>query len=199
MPRFQRSQDPERQEHPRRNIRNRDRQAMRRPIDGSAHAHQPRHRLRHQIELKPRARYGPVCPYPEIDPTIRRGLRARSTSQPKPSLSSTPGRKFSTTISARSTNARNAGTILCRLQIQRDRAFVPVPDHERRALAFHERRHAARIITGPRLLDLDHVGAVIGQHHGAIRSRQMRGQVQHQKSVERPSHVRLRGLLPLPA
>ena len=48
--------------------------------------------------------YGPVPPNPEIEQYTRLGLRADSSEKLRPSLSMTPGRKFSTTTSARSTN-----------------------------------------------------------------------------------------------
>src|SRR3954471_1932804 len=54
----------------------------------------------------PRLAYGPVCPKPEIEPRIRRGLRSCRALQPIPSLSSTPGRKFSSTTSAPSTRSQ---------------------------------------------------------------------------------------------
>ena len=54
-----------------------------------------------------RSRQGPVCPNPDVDANIRRGLRLSSASGPIPSLSITPGVKFSITTSAWSTSLRN--------------------------------------------------------------------------------------------
>src|SRR5215216_1072274 len=44
--------------------------------------------------------YGPVCPYPETRTITRPGLISLRSSYPSPHLSSVPGLKFSTTISA---------------------------------------------------------------------------------------------------
>jgi len=74
------------------------------------------------------------------------------------------------------------------LQVQHHRPLVAVPRHEGRALAVHEGRHRAGGVAGGRL-DLDHLGAVVGQQHGAVRAGQMAGQVQHQQMIERASHV----------
>ncbi len=54
-----------------------------------------------------RSRSGPVCPKPDVAAYTRRGLRACSTSQPRPRRSIVPGVKFSMTTSACSTARRN--------------------------------------------------------------------------------------------
>jgi len=46
------------------------------------------------------SRFGPVWPKPERRTMTSPGFSARRASQPRPSFSSTPGRKFSTTMSA---------------------------------------------------------------------------------------------------
>ena len=51
----------------------------------------------------------------------------------------------------------------------------------------------ARVVALARLLDLDHVGALVGQDHGGPGPRQHRGQVDDANSFER-SHVTLRAL-----
>ncbi len=45
--------------------------------------------------------HGPVWPKPEMEATTSRGLAARSASHPKPARARAPGRKFSTSTSAR--------------------------------------------------------------------------------------------------
>ena len=52
----------------------------------------------------PRCAQGPVCPKPEMDATTSRGLAVCSASQPKPARARAPGRKFSTSTSARATS-----------------------------------------------------------------------------------------------
>src|SRR6516225_3344806 len=54
--------------------------------------------------------YGPSWPHPVMRPYTRRGLRARQTSGPSPSRSVTPGRKPSTSASARSTRRSTVAT-----------------------------------------------------------------------------------------
>src|SRR3954469_16695697 len=80
----------------------------------------------------PRLAYGPVCPKPDIEPRISRGLRLCNALQPTPSLSSTPGRKFSSTTSAPSTRSQ---------KISRSSAFLRssvIP----RLLRFHSMKGA---------------------------------------------------------
>ncbi|MNS86839.1 hypothetical protein D3C72_1207540 [compost metagenome] len=48
----------------------------------------------------PSAARGPLCPYAEIEQYTRPGLCSRMLAKPRPSLSMTPGRLFSTTTSA---------------------------------------------------------------------------------------------------
>ena len=73
------------------------------------------------------------------------------------------------------------------LQVQHDRALVAVPRHERGALAVDEGRHVARGVASRRL-DLDDLGAVVGQQHRAIGAGQVAGQVEDQKMFERAGH-----------
>ena len=66
------------------------------------------------------------------------------------------------------------------LEVDRNGAFVAVHLQEVGALARDERRPpltAAVAAAGP--LDLDHVGAQVGQHHRAVRPGQDLGQVKH--------------------
>src|SRR5215472_454998 len=97
-----------------------------------------------------------------------------------PRRSFTSGRKFSTTTSARSTRRRNTGGIL---EVARDAALVAVQVLEVGALARAARRIAG--LEARRRLDLDHVGAPVGQlaHAGGAGSNP--GQVQHREPFER--------------
>jgi hypothetical protein len=72
--------------------------------------------------------------------------------------------------------------------IQRDRALVAVHTDEIRTLLRTRhvgRGEAARVVTGAGALDLDHVGAEIGQHLRAGRSGQHARQVEHAQSTQR--------------
>ena len=70
------------------------------------------------------------------------------------------------------------------LEVHGDGALVAVPGHERRAFAVDEGRHVAGAVAAPGLLDLQHIGAMVGQHHRCIGAGEMAGQVQHQEAVE---------------
>ena len=68
---------------------------------------------------------GPVCPKPDTDAYTSRGLRAESASQPSPSRSITPGRKFSISTSARS--ARATSTVPVRRRPSGPARSTPCP------------------------------------------------------------------------
>ena len=65
-----------------------------------------------------RCAHGPVCPKPLTEQYTSRGLRSSSCSGPRPRRSMTPGRKFSTSTSARAASsaatARSAGSFRSR-------------------------------------------------------------------------------------
>ena len=62
-------------------------------------------------------------------------------------------------------------------QIDRHRAFVAIDADEVAGVAFVERRAPVAHLVALRRLDLDHVGAVIGQDHRAVRPAKHAGQV----------------------
>jgi len=66
------------------------------------------------------------------------------------------------------------------LQVDRDRALVAVDLQEVGALTGDEwRAPVAAAVAASRPLDLDHVRAEVGEHHGAERPGQDLGQVEH--------------------
>ncbi len=74
---------------------------------------------------------------------------------------------------------------LGRLQVERDRALVAVQHQEGRRHAVDARiAIAARIVAAVGLLDLDHVGAEVGQHHAAGRAGHDLGQLEHAHAGE---------------
>ena len=78
--------------------------------------------------------------------------------------------------------------ILLVLEVELEAALVPVPQHERRRLALEERRRAAhRIALGT--LDLDDVGAHVGELHAAERAGEMGREVEDDQTVESACHV----------
>jgi hypothetical protein len=66
-----------------------------------------------------------------------------------------------------------------RLQVERDRALVAVDAVEVGGLGLaHAQAPVARVVAAARVLDLDHLGAHVGQHHAAPGARQDAGQVE---------------------
>ena len=116
-----------------------------------------------------------------------------SRSTVKPRRSSTPGRKFSRSTSARETS--------------RARVSRPSSDFRSRVsdslLRLHDRKYvdtgsssgptkrrppAAGLVTADGALDLDDPGPHVGEHHAAVRSREGSGQVDHDDVVEGSTH-----------
>jgi hypothetical protein len=74
------------------------------------------------------------------------------------------------------------------LQVQRDRPLVPVDAQVvRRDVVAHGRHPRAGVVAG-RALDLDHLGAEVGEQHRRVRARQDPGEVRDEQSAE-GSHV----------
>ena len=74
-----------------------------------------------------------------------------------------------------------------RLQVEHDRALVAVVVQERGGEPAAPPRDMAGVVARRRL-DLDHVGALVGQDHGGQRSRDHRGEIDDPVSVERSWH-----------
>ncbi len=100
-----------------------------------------------------------------------------------PSRFFTSGRKFSTTTSAFFTMRKKRREPLLRLQVQRDGALVAVQVLEVRTLARTARRLSGHQLG--RLLDLDDIGAPVGELAHAGRPRPDLGQVENGKAFER--------------
>ena len=84
---------------------------------------------------------------------------------------------------------------LRRLQVDGDRALVAVEVQERGREAVAPIAVGARVVALARLLDLDDVGALVGEDHGRPRPRQHRGQIDdadaRERSVGRLAHAHL--------
>src|SRR5207249_9496882 len=72
-------------------------------------------------------------------------------------------------------------------EIDADALLAPVVDGEVHALATDHRRMAARFLAADRL-DLDHLGAEVGQDHAATRSRLEPRELEHADAVEGEAH-----------
>src|SRR5215469_4363518 len=72
-----------------------------------------------------------------------------------------------------------------KLEIQRDRPFLRVEHQEGVARAAGRKIRSTENITGPWRLDLDHVGAEIGELHGAIWGGINLAEIDHADAIER--------------
>ena len=71
-------------------------------------------------------------------------------------------------------------------EVERDAPLAPVDREEIGGLASHVgRAPRARLVTVARSLDLDHVGAEVGEQHRAVRPREDAREVEHADAVER--------------
>ncbi len=92
-----------------------------------------------------REAYGPVCPKPVIRAITRPGLTRCSSSGPMPQRSSVPGRKFSTSTSARSASRSSSAA-----PSGADR-FSPI-SRLLREISFHHRGWPSLVLPWPRML-----------------------------------------------
>ena len=96
-----------------------------------------------------------------------------------------PGRKFSTTTSAWSSEAIDDAPAFGLLEVERDALLVAIRAEEVGALAADERRspRACLIaVAGP--LDLDDAGAHVGQHHRAVGAGQYSRQIEDGEAAQ---------------
>ena len=136
-----------------------------------------------------REEYGPNWPKPVTRASTSPGLASCSTSGPMPQRSSVPGRKFSITTSAsaarvRKTSCPSGDERLSVIGLLVAAEHLP-PEADAVALgAVGARRVAARV------LDLDHVGAVVAQHRGGERPGEEGGDVEDLESLESIAVIR---------
>ncbi len=134
---------------------------------------------------------------------ISRGLSCEQVVGPRPQPSSAPGRKFSISTSASATSWRTMSCASGCLQVQRHRALVArlhlPPD---RGAVLEQPPVAQRVAprAAGRRLDLDHVGAEVGQRLGGERAGDQLAQFQHLEAVQGPGgHCAAARLSPHPA
>ena len=99
-----------------------------------------------------------------------RGLRPCSSSGPRPQRSSVPGRKFSISTSAPLGQAQEEVGAVGLREVERDRPLVAperLPPQRDAVLA---RAVPARRVAARRVLDLDHVGAVVAEERRGERA-----------------------------
>ena len=119
--------------------------------------------------------------------------RVAASSSSKPSRANPPTRKFSTRTSPRSSSRRRTATAVGLLEVEPDAALVPVDRQVvgrgpglagRRGRADPRRAPAARRVAVGRL-DLDDVGAEVGQQHRAVRPGQDRRAIDDAQAGQR--------------
>ena len=74
--------------------------------------------------------------------------------------------------------------------IERDRALVAVDADEIARIAVLERRPPVARLVALRRLDLDHLGAVVGQDHGGVGAAEHAGEVDHPDAGQRARGLR---------
>ena len=113
------------------------------------------------------------------------GRRRRSCAGPRPRRSITPGRKFSITTSLR--RRQPASQLLAGglRQVDGDAALRAVEREERGAATVTAGRSRPDLVAGDRVLDLDHVGAEVGELLRAQRPGDDPREVEHADPLER--------------
>ena len=116
---------------------------------------------------------------------MRRDAPRARVAASRPTPSSVPGRKFSTTTSAvassRSTTSRPPGG----LEVDGDAFLVAVDAQEVGALVAQERRAPApRVVAAAGMFELDDAGAEVAEHHRAVRPREHAGEIENGDAVQ---------------
>ena len=111
-----------------------------------------------------------------------------------------PGRKFSTSTSDVGGEAPEHFAPVLVLEIQRDAALVAVEAQEVAAAGLpvavaDDRRARTRAVALAGALDLDDLGPLVGEHHGAVRTGDLDLETQDLDAVERSSLARGHGCL----
>ncbi len=117
------------------------------------------------------------------------GLSTRTDSKSRPNLAMPPGLRFSIMTSARRASSRARARSSSAAQVEHDRA-LPAVDAEvvRRDAVALGRRPGAGLVAARRALDLDHLGAQVGEQHRGVGAGQHPGEVGDQQAVERSGH-----------
>ena len=170
--------------HARRNIRDGDRHAMRWPVLRARHAHQSRHALGNEVEAAALA-IGAGLAEAGDGGVDQARVAGRQRRPPETQPLERAGPEILDQDVGAIDQLQQLGLAGLGLEVDDDRALVAVPDHEGRAFAAHEGRHATRIVAAVGPLDLDDVGAVVGQQHRAVGARQMARQVHDREPLQR--------------
>ena len=117
----------------------------------------------------------------------------------EPPASSVPGWKFSTTTSASATSRFSSACPAGLRRSQRDRALAASLDRPEERVAADERADRAHEVALPRQLDLDDVGAEVGEQRRRERRADARAEVEDADAGERPALTRRSGGVPRPS
>ena len=160
--------------------------SVRRAVGLAGDVGEAAHRLGQGAEAGPGASTGPVWPKPVTRDHDEAGVDGRAgRPQPRPQRSSVPGRKFSISdVGVGREPAQRRRRRPAWLQVERDARLL-------RVTIFHH--SATPSLTAPqlrrrvaaRVLDLDHVGAVVAQVHRGGGAREQRGAVEHPQARQR--------------
>ena len=176
--------DAERGVQPGDHVEDRDPGPERRPVRVTGQAHQPGHGLHHEVIP------GQVLAAARAEAADRGVDDARVRRADRLVVQPVAGQPAG--LEVLHEHVRPPGQLLrggqvgLVLQVQRDRALVPVDGQEvgGPALVVH-RRHPLPGVVAARALHLDHVGTEVGQQHGAVRAGQHPGEVGDQQAGQR--------------
>ena len=159
---------------------------QRAPVGLAGDRHEPAHRLQQQVVAGQRR--GPLARAEGADRAVHdaRVGRARSRRSRGPGGRSCPGRKDSTTTSARTHSSRASATSPGSLRSSvTERLLRLRPEVVGRALLDERRPPGARVVAAVGALDLDHVGAEVAEAHRAQRSGEHPREVGDEDPIER--------------
>ena len=137
--------------------------AGRRPALVAVHHHEAGERLHHRLVAGLELRADRCGRTPTPSSRRAAGSAWVTASAPSPSASSEPGRRFCTSTSASPISSISRATAVLVLEIDGDRALVGVDGEVARRRALVERRAPAAGVVALGPLDLDDVGAHVGE------------------------------------
>ena len=155
---------------------------------------EPAHALRDDVERGPlriRTRAGARIAEAANRRIDERRIDSRAAARSRrPARSITPVFAFSTTASAVSTSLKNVVAVRVGLEVEHDAALVAIDAREVAAVvaSFSIRRETAPVAAAHvagRRLDLDDVGAEVGQQHRAVRTGERLREIEHANVGER--------------
>ena len=130
---------------------------------------------------------------PEMRVMTRSGLTPSSTSGPRPHFSSVPGRKFSSSTSQCRSRSSTIAAAALGLQVEHDGLLVAVDRAVQHRRVAGVEPPVAQLVAGDGPLDLDHLGAEVGEHPARGRGGDVVAEFEHPDAREGPNGVVVHG------